>query len=58
MEIDVVGDKLGRIHVGTQDLSKLQTKKMRGLKRQAVNVDDNTSKRPRVFGKSVLAVGM
>jgi len=28
-----VGDKIGRIHLGRQDLSELQTRKMKGLKR-------------------------
>jgi ribosome production factor 2 len=30
---DLIGDKIGRIHVGKQDLSTLQTRKMKGLKR-------------------------
>lgn len=29
---DFMGDKIGRIHVGNQDLGKLQTRKMKGLK--------------------------
>lgn len=33
VETDVVGDKMGRIHLGRQDLSELQTRKMKGLKR-------------------------
>ena len=33
IDTDVVGDKIGRIHLGTQDLSELQTRKMKGLKR-------------------------
>ncbi|KAF1826189.1 Brix-domain-containing protein [Dissoconium aciculare CBS 342.82] len=33
IEVDPVGDKLGRIHVGKQDLTTLQTRKMKGLKR-------------------------
>jgi len=33
VETDLIGDKLGRIHVGKQDLSKLQSRKMKGLKR-------------------------
>ncbi|KAL9049746.1 MAG: hypothetical protein Q9162_007036 [Coniocarpon cinnabarinum] len=33
VETDVVGDKVGRIYMGRQDLSKLQTRKMKGLKR-------------------------
>lgn len=32
VENDMMGDKLGRIHVGKQDLNKLQTRKMKGLK--------------------------
>lgn len=30
---DALGYKLGRVHLGRQDLSKLQTRKMKGLKR-------------------------
>ena len=30
---DLVGDKVGRIHLGNQDLKELQTRKMKGLKR-------------------------
>lgn len=33
VETDIVGDKVGRIHLGRQDLSELQTRKMKGLKR-------------------------
>ena len=33
IETDTVGDKIGRIHLGRQDLSELQTRKMKGLKR-------------------------
>ena len=33
IETDIVGDKMGRIHVGKQDLGKLQARKMKGLKR-------------------------
>ena len=32
MEVDEMGDLRGRIHVGRQDLAKLQTRKMKGLK--------------------------
>ncbi|KAL7807852.1 Brix domain-containing protein [Trichoderma gracile] len=31
--MDSMGDKLGRVHLGKQDLSQLQTRKMKGLKR-------------------------
>jgi ribosome production factor 2 len=30
---DSMGDKLGRVHLGKQDLGQLQTRKMKGLKR-------------------------
>lgn len=33
-EYDAMGDQYGRIHMEKQDLSKLQTRKMRGLKRR------------------------
>lgn len=32
VDTDDMGDQLGRIHVGKQDLSQLQTRKMKGLK--------------------------
>ncbi len=32
MEVDEMGDLRGRIHVAKQDLGKLQTRKMKGLK--------------------------
>lgn len=33
VEVDEMGDLRGRLHVGKQDLSKLQTRKMKGLKK-------------------------
>lgn len=33
VETDIVGDKIGRVHLGRQDLSELQIRKMKGLKR-------------------------
>ncbi|KAI9890375.1 MAG: rRNA-binding ribosome biosynthesis protein rpf2 [Vezdaea aestivalis] len=33
IETDPIGDKVGRIHLGKQNLDKLQTRKMKGLKR-------------------------
>lgn len=33
VETDLMGDKVGRIHMGKQDYSNLQTRKMKGLKR-------------------------
>jgi len=34
IETDPIGDKIGKVHVGRQDLSQLQTRKMKGLKRE------------------------
>lgn len=39
IDVNEMGDKIGRIHLGKQDLSKLQTRKMKGLKR---TTDDYT----------------
>ena len=33
--MDTIGDKVGRVHLGRQDLSGLQTRKMKGLKRRS-----------------------
>lgn len=33
--MDTIGDKIGRVHLGKQDLAGLQTRKMKGLKRRA-----------------------
>jgi hypothetical protein len=41
IETDLVGDKMGRVHLGRQDLSMLQTRKMKGLKRSATDDDDD-----------------
>ena len=41
IETDMVGDKIGRIHTGRQDLSQLQTRKMKGLKRSRDVPDDD-----------------
>ena len=38
--MNTVGDKIGRIHLGRQDLSELQTRKMKGLKRKRDTEDD------------------
>lgn len=37
---DFMGDKVAKIHMGTQDLSKMQTRKMKGLKAKYDQVDD------------------
>lgn len=39
IETDLVGDKMGRVHLGRQDLGLLQTRKMKGLKRSAIDDD-------------------
>ncbi|KEF59322.1 valyl-tRNA synthetase [Exophiala aquamarina CBS 119918] len=39
IETDLVGDKIGRVHLGKQDLSTLQTRKMKGLKRGRADVE-------------------
>ncbi|PGG98958.1 hypothetical protein AJ79_08733 [Helicocarpus griseus UAMH5409] len=40
--MDAIGDKIGRVHLGKQDLAGLQTRKMKGLKRRAgVDSDDD-----------------
>ncbi|EJD06174.1 Brix-domain-containing protein [Fomitiporia mediterranea MF3/22] len=41
VEVDEMGDVRGRLHIGKQDLSKLQTKKMKGLRE--VESDDSES---------------
>lgn len=40
VETDVVGDKMGRIHLGRQDLDELQTRKMKGLKRSRAEQEE------------------
>jgi len=39
-EVDDMGDLRGRIHVGKQDLNKLQTRKMKGLKGGDVETEE------------------
>lgn len=46
ISMDIMGDKLGRIHTGKQDLSKMQSRKMKGLKRSKGDddgVDDDVT---------------
>ncbi|KAM0254776.1 hypothetical protein ACHAQJ_006433 [Trichoderma viride] len=38
VSMDTMGDKLGRVHLGKQDLSQMQTRKMKGLKRSRDDV--------------------
>lgn len=39
ISMDTMGDTIGRIHTGKQDLSKMQTRKMKGLKRDKYDAD-------------------
>jgi ribosome production factor 2 len=41
IETDLIGDKVGRIHLGKQDLGQLQTRKMKGLKRGRGESDED-----------------
>lgn len=41
VETDLVGDKIGRVHVGKQDLNKMQTRKMKGLKKRFDQVGED-----------------
>jgi ribosome production factor 2 len=43
IHLDPMGDKIGRVHMGTQDLGKLQTRKMKGLKRSRDALVDKTA---------------
>lgn len=42
LEVDEMGDLRGRVHVGKQDLGKLQTRKMKGLKGGDVDGEGDT----------------
>ncbi|TQV95745.1 hypothetical protein V2A60_000922 [Cordyceps javanica] len=37
---DTMGDKIGRVHIGKQDLGAMQTRKMKGLKRSRLDDDE------------------
>jgi ribosome production factor 2 len=43
LEVDEMGDLRGRVHVAKQDLAKLQTRKMKGLKSAPGEDDDDES---------------
>ncbi|KAI6147887.1 Brix domain-containing protein [Pisolithus tinctorius] len=43
LEVDEMGDLRGRIHVAKQDLNKLQTRKMKGLKEKSGEGDGDVS---------------
>jgi ribosome production factor 2 len=40
MEVDEMGDLRGRVHIAKQDLTKLQTRKMKGLRRASDEDED------------------
>lgn len=40
IETDIIGDKMGRVHLGKQDLSTLQSRKMKGLKRAREDAEE------------------
>jgi len=41
LEVDDMGDLRGKVHVGRQDLGRLQTRKMKGLKGGAMSEDED-----------------
>lgn len=53
IEVDEMGDKYGRIHLGKQDLNKIQTRKMKGLKKRGAEEEDteeSSAKKQKVEG--------
>lgn len=40
---DIIGDKMGRIHLGKQELKELQTRKLKGLKRSIADTNQDVS---------------
>ncbi|GAM91440.1 hypothetical protein ANO11243_094900 [Dothideomycetidae sp. 11243] len=43
IETDIIGDKVGRIHVGKQNIGTMQSRKMKGLKRSRTDDDDGSA---------------
>ncbi|KAI5796545.1 Brix domain-containing protein [Geopyxis carbonaria] len=41
--MDIIGDKIGRIHTGKQDLNKLQSRKMKGLRKRGADDGDDAA---------------
>jgi ribosome production factor 2 len=41
IQTDIIGDKIGRIHTGKQDLDKMQSRKMKGLKKRPAEETDS-----------------
>ena len=57
IEFDDIGDKFGRVHMGKQDLDKLQTRKMKGLKRGAADDEEDDAGEAAGSGKRQRAEG-
>ncbi|KAH8700991.1 putative ribosome biogenesis protein [Talaromyces proteolyticus] len=54
ISMDIIGDKVGRVHLGKQDLANMQTRKMKGLKRRAgVDTDSENDDEPSNYGSDV-----
>jgi len=51
VELDEMGDLRGRVHVGSQDLSKLKGRKMKGLQESRDVRDERPGKRARSSGE-------
>jgi ribosome production factor 2 len=49
---DAFGSKLGRIHMTKQDLGKLQTRKMKGLKKRKSTDPEQATSSPKKIKKS------
>jgi ribosome production factor 2 len=46
VEKDEMGDVFGRIHLGNQNLEKIQTRKMKGLKKRGTEDDEDDDSEP------------
>ena len=57
VSFDQFGSKLGRVHMQRQDLSKLQTRKMKGLKRSRTAADEEPSSQTKKKLKSTAITG-
>lgn len=55
IETSRMGDKLGRIHLGRQDLGDLQTRKMKGLKRGRADQEEDSDEEERAMGARIAA---
>lgn len=46
--VDALGQRMGRVHMKTQDLEGIQTRKMKGLKRGPEQVDSAEAKKQKI----------